>query len=122
MRHLNPDFLSALKKECELLSLLELVKSDSSLCLELRDTYISVYYRGGSLMEVTHGASGPRFRFDKNYGAEPPEPTAGVKAWLEAVPHLKHGPARSTRQEQERTRGPAASLARKQRTLAQGET
>ena len=89
MRQLEPEFLNALKKG-DLLPLLKLVKDDSSLCLELRGDYINVYYRGGSLMEVNHGASGPRFHFDKNYGVKPPESTAGVKAWLDAVPHLKH--------------------------------
>ena len=130
MRHLKPDFLSALKKECDLLPLLELVKSDSSLCLELRDTYISVYYRGGSLMEVTHGASGPRFHFDKNYGAEAPEPTAGVKAWLDAVPHLKHAmdlhevrsKSRSEREAQQLLLRENNGLLRKEKRSLEGST
>ena len=89
MRQLKPDFLGALK-EGDLFPLLKSVRDDSSLCLELRGNYINVYYRGGNLMEVKHGRSGTRFRFDKKYGAEPPEPAAGVNAWLEAVPRLKH--------------------------------
>ena len=89
MRQLKPEFLSALK-EGELSCLLKLVKDDSSLCLELRGDYINVYYRGGSLMKVAHGSSGSSFDFDEKYGAKRPEATAGVDAWLDAVPHLKH--------------------------------
>ena len=130
MRHLNPDFLSALNKEGELSQLTELVKTDSSLCLELRGDYINVYYRGGSLMEVKHGASGPRFRFDKNYGAKPPKPTAGVKAWLEAVPHLKHamdqhevrGKSRSEREAQQLLLRENNGLLRKEKRSLEGST
>ena len=107
MRHLKSNFLTALK-EGELSPLLKLVKSDSSLCLELRGPYINVYYRGGNLMKVEHRSSGARFDFDKKYGTKPPEPIAGVDAWLAAVPHLKHamdqhevGKSRSEREAQQ---------------------
>ena len=90
MHKLNDDFIAALK-EGVLSPLLALVKSDHSLCLELRGNYINVYYRGGNLMKVECPSSGPRFYFDKNYGAKGvPRATAGIDAWLEAVPHLKH--------------------------------
>ena len=58
VRKLNDDFIVALK-EGVLSPLLALVKSDSSLCLELRGDYINVYYRGGNLMKVKHRSSGP---------------------------------------------------------------
>ena len=90
MRKLNGDLFAALESG-ELSPLLALVKSDHSLCIELRGDTLNVYYRGGSLMKVEHGSSGHRFHFDKNYGAQDvPEATAGVERWLAAVPRLKH--------------------------------
>ena len=90
IRKLNNDFIVALK-DGVLSPLLALVKSDSSLCLELRGDYINVYYRGGNLMKVRHRLSGPRFYFSNSYRAKGvPHATAGVDAWLEAAPRLKH--------------------------------
>lgn len=32
---------------------LERVKKDDTLCLEIRDNYINIYYRGGSLFKIS---------------------------------------------------------------------
>lgn len=45
---LEPDFLNDLL-EGELKTLLERVKNDDTLCLELRGSFINIYYRGGTL-------------------------------------------------------------------------
>ncbi|MCY4502598.1 MAG: hypothetical protein OXE57_13670 [Alphaproteobacteria bacterium] len=77
----------------------EAVRSDSTLCLELRGTYINVYYRGGKLMEIAKASCGYRPKFDKNYfGGEKKKkieaPTfltqpEHVDNWLEVWPWLK---------------------------------
>ena len=79
----------------------ERVKADSSLCLELRENYANVYYRGGNLMRVSQADGGYAAFFDANYfeGVEPPLPIptgrlrepADVAAWMAALPWLKQG-------------------------------
>jgi hypothetical protein len=75
--------------------------ADSSLCLELRQNYVNVYYRGGNLMKVSRVPSGYAAFFDDNYfkGTVPPgsipeapiQQPAHVAAWLAALPWLKQG-------------------------------
>ena len=48
MRKLNDIFLNDLKEGGRLFPLTDAVKSDPSLCLELRGDYVNVYYRGGT--------------------------------------------------------------------------
>ena len=69
MRSLGDSFLSALKDGC-LAELTATVRSDATLCLELRGDYINVYYRGGNLMELRKsGQSAGEYAvsFDTNY-------------------------------------------------------
>ena len=71
MRSLGDSFLSALKDGC-LAELTATVRSDATLCLELRGDYINVYYRGGNLMELRQsGQSAGEYAvsFDTNYFA-----------------------------------------------------
>ena len=94
MRKLNDVFLKDLK-EGRLFSLTEAVKSDPSLCLELRGDYVSVYYRGGSLIKVTKTDDGYKFYFNEKYFKEGgritlPCELEGVDAWLDVLPELKH--------------------------------
>ena len=93
MRTLNDVFLKDLK-EGKLFPLTEAVKSDSSLCLELRGNYVNVYYRGGNLMKVTQTGNEYKTFFDKSYfkarlPPTPPEENEGIYAWLDAMPKLK---------------------------------
>ena len=44
--------------------LLNRVKSDKDLVLQIRNNYINIYYKGGNMLKVTHG---PGFGFDHNY-------------------------------------------------------
>ena len=95
MRKLNDKFWKDLKEGGRLVRLTDAVKSDSSLCLELRGDYVKVYYRGGKLIEVTQTADGHRFSFDTNYfkvGGRTtlPDRREGVDAWLDVFPKLKH--------------------------------
>ncbi|MDE0387620.1 MAG: hypothetical protein OXI75_02870 [Rhodospirillales bacterium] len=101
MRALKPEFLADLK-EGVLAPLTEMVKSDTSLCLELRGNYINIYYRGGSLMKVKSSRPAGTYSvsFDKNYfrygeSIRLPQRNIGssrdVEAWLHASPRLKQG-------------------------------
>jgi len=100
MRKLERRFISALKEGC-LAELTAMVKSDASLCLELRGDYINVYYRGGNLMELRkNGQSANEYiaSFDTNYfaaGEEIALPDRIVHSrmelagWLDLWPVLK---------------------------------
>lgn len=100
MRRLGKRFLSALKDGC-LAELTATVKSDATLCLELRGDYVNVYYRGGNLMALRDSgqSAGEYFvSFDTNYFA-PREAIAlpdctirnrdDLTHWLALWPELK---------------------------------
>ncbi len=67
LRGLSDDFVSDLKQGI-LAPVLERVKSDDTLCLEIRDGFVNVYYRGGNLLRLTEGASYAA-AFDQKYFA-----------------------------------------------------
>lgn len=75
----------------------ERVLADRSLCLALRENYVNVYYRGGSLARISTRPGGYVARIDERYfGDAPPPPiprrlacATDVGAWLAAVPLLK---------------------------------
>ena len=94
MRKLDDIFLKDLKVGGRLFPLTDTVKSDPSLCLELRGNYINVYYRGGNLLKVTQTVNEYQFFFDKRYfgddvSIELPDERDGVDAWLDFSPKLK---------------------------------
>ena len=110
MRKLNERFLSDLE-EGALCSLLAAVQRDDSLCLELRGTYINLYYRGGNLLRINQEANFYRVFFDTNYfsdknGAHLPEQELcereHVEAWLGVLPRLKHAMDQSGKLKEER--------------------
>ncbi|SAL03586.1 hypothetical protein AWB77_06823 [Caballeronia fortuita] len=100
-RALSEAFVRALENEGGLLHpLLTYFKSDHTLMMGLRGTYVNVYYRGGSLMKVAcTSAACDRFviTFDPNYGEHPAVPTSSsvvseahdLQLWLERIPYLK---------------------------------
>lgn len=75
------------------------VRRDGSLCMELREDYLNVYYRGGSLLRLTRTPIGYAARFDEKYFApgsvrpvDLPDAVrdfCDVDAWLTGLPHLK---------------------------------
>ena len=80
--------------------LTEMVKSDTSLCLELRGNYINIYYRGGNLMKVSTTRSADIYSifFDTEYFksenvVDLPETNVqckgDVEQWISASPYLK---------------------------------
>ena len=95
----NKTFLTDLK-EGVLAPITEMVKSDTTLCLELRGRYINIYYRGGSLMKIstTRLAGTYSVSFNKSYfrygdAIDLPERNIksgrNVEAWLGVSPSLK---------------------------------
>lgn len=95
-RGLSPSFLADLQTGL-LRPILERVKRDQSLCLEIRDNYINIYYRGGNVMRVSSANTGYSAFFDTKYFQGPVSPmpnpqlrnTSDVDAWLAALPTLK---------------------------------
>lgn len=97
-RGLSPEFLADLQTGL-LAPLRERVVRDRSLCLELRENYVNVYYRGGNVMRVCAADGGYSAFFDRKYFAEAesttPMPPAQLRkpedigAWLAALPSLK---------------------------------
>jgi len=51
-RRLSDQFMAGLK-EGWLHPLLDRVKADRTLCLEIREDYVNIYYRGGNLLKVS---------------------------------------------------------------------
>ena len=95
MRKLNVTFLEDLKEGGKLFPLAYAVRSDPSLCLELRGDYVNVYYRGRNLMKVTQAGNEYRVFFDKCYFKKDEEETTlpdeheGIDTWLDVSPKLK---------------------------------
>jgi hypothetical protein len=99
-RELPKDFLHNLKSSNGLLHMiLERIKQDHTLMLAIRDGYISIYYRGGSLLKITRRSKDAfQFSFDKQYAAPgtifPTLPATirnhnDVKAWVDQHSKLK---------------------------------
>ena len=93
-RELSKDFLNNLKSSSGLLHIvLERVKQDHTLMLAIRDGYINIYYRGGSLLKITEQSNDSfQFSFDKHYATTgkslPSLPATirnhdDVKAWFD---------------------------------------
>jgi hypothetical protein len=114
-RGLSEKFLADLKNEL-LRPLLSLVKADNTLMLAIRDNYINIYYRGGSLLKLTcQGDRRYKAEFNWQYAENWPaevndflfgqdeitvlkesfskndilETSEQVKLWLAAFPRLK---------------------------------
>lgn len=98
-RKLSSTFMNDLKQEKGLLyKLLERVKKDHTLMLAIREDYINIYYRGGSLLLLTEGSHG-RYSatIDKNFLPEDSvidlprtiKNLDDVNAWIRQFPNLK---------------------------------
>ena len=85
--------------------ILRLVRRDATLCLQIREDYINIYYRGGNVLRISEESEG-RYKafFDEKYlGRKHLKPFAApvpglprrlddsaVQKWLKAMPRLKH--------------------------------
>jgi len=93
MRGLTETFLIDLKQG-KLNNVLAAVKSDDTLCLEIRDNYINIYYRGGCILKISPTAGSYKIEFDPNYyhryKSEITEIGASdINKWLDSIPFLK---------------------------------
>ncbi len=102
---LSPTFMLALNAEFDLgmNRFLEAVKNDRTLCLEIREDYINIYYRGGNLIEIKEKKGRFIISFDRKYiqasdHSRVPtfvrkdavlECTDDVTAWIGAIPFIK---------------------------------
>jgi len=99
-RRLSDQFMAGLK-EGWLRPLLDRVKADRTLCLEIREDYINIYYRGGNLLKVSRTLDGYSAFFDPEYASDDggallaamPAPllrsSDDVAIWLGMFPKLK---------------------------------
>jgi hypothetical protein len=80
--------------------ILDLVKLDSTLCLEIRENYINIYYRGGNIIRIGEDGGVFKASFDRKYLNENSTKVPGlietlnnvddVEVWLNTIPFLKH--------------------------------
>lgn len=98
LRKLDSTFMSNLRNKGLLRPFVDLVKSDTTLCLQIRSNYINIYYRGGNLIRITE--QGGRYipSFDEKYFAGRPvkiptpetlQSPTDVDAWIDGLPYLK---------------------------------
>ena len=66
----SSDWTVSLGKGGKLYELIEIVKHDKDLVLEIRDDYFNIYYKGGNMLKVMSENS---FQFDYNYYKGDPE-------------------------------------------------
>ena len=68
MRALNDSFLNAFLEDGKLFPLLDLVRKDHTLCMELRGQYVEIYYRGGLLYKIDDNEYGNyKIYYNENY-------------------------------------------------------
>lgn len=97
MRKLSVQFMTDLMNG-RLKELLEFVKRDNTLCLEIRENYINIYYRGGNILCVGVKNGEYYYEFDLEYfnhdrylmPNKPVVPVTGaITSYLELIPQLK---------------------------------
>src|SRR5882762_1688295 len=95
-RAITDTFLKALQSGC-LAKLTERVRNDDTLMLALRGNYVNIYYRGGSILNISEQNARYSAWFDKNYAKDnapvPTLPSISVDddcaSWVAALPSLK---------------------------------
>lgn len=101
MRELSEEFMNDLSREGGVLHpILSRIKKDQTLMLAIRDGFINIYYRGGSILRVTEEGEGTyKTFFDDRYNKSVQEiPSAphiianqdDTKIWVTSFPILKN--------------------------------
>lgn len=93
MRGLLPKFITDLKG-LKLKDFLIRVKEDDTLCLEIRENYINIYYRGGNLFRIEPWGNEYKVLFDLNYCSKHREIISQIspcdyEKWVEWIPQIK---------------------------------
>ena len=97
-RGLDKEFMEDLKNS-KLKEVLETVKSDDTVCLEIRDNYVNIYYRGGNLLKIERSNNKYKVHFDFNYFNNSNTrykdkisdlDSYSIKEWVDSVPFLKY--------------------------------
>lgn len=99
MRQLSSKFMNDLKSINGILNgLLQFVLRDDSLEFMIREEYVNIYYRGGSLLKINTSFNSYKFSFDTNYitpeidfklPSEIVYNSKEVAEWLKILPYLK---------------------------------
>lgn len=105
MRGISDKFIEDLKTGT-LVEVLNTVKVDHTLCLEIRENYINIYYRGGNALKITEKSEGIyEFWFDVKYvaddtvkqridsllsGSVSTNNMSIAKKWIEQLPYIKN--------------------------------
>lgn len=94
-RGLSDEFMMELK-DGFLKPLLDFVKKDDTLLLQIRNNYINIYYRGGSLLKLEETGNNYKACFDENYFKEGKvylpniiNNNSTIKEWIDKIPNLK---------------------------------
>jgi len=97
MRALNKMFMLDLISG-QLKQLLQAVQLDDTLCLEIRENYINIYYRGGNLLRVKQKVNTYDYHFDFNYCIHKEYPSKyvsilrknkSISDWVNSIPYIK---------------------------------
>lgn len=67
MRKINDEFVRELKEGCLSFFLEQVKNRKQELCLEIRNGYINIYYKGGNLLRITQKKNRYNFYFDAKY-------------------------------------------------------
>ena len=80
MRGINTEFIKALKSGELTFVLDKALKEPDNYCIEIRENYLNLYYRGGSALKITQKPKGYHFKFDDKYCLDPSD-----KAWFKTL-------------------------------------
>ncbi len=67
MRRITERFINDLNTGCLSFFLEQVKKRSNELCLEIRNGYINIYYKGGNLLKIAQKKNGYTFSFDARY-------------------------------------------------------
>jgi hypothetical protein len=94
MRGLSETFIRDLK-EGTLKGFLEAIKTDDTLCLEIRNNYLNIYYRGGNICKIEEQSNEIyKCSFDSNYAPEAQSYSKTLEhtdyaGWINGIPKMK---------------------------------
>jgi hypothetical protein len=73
MRGLSTEFMTALKEGGILFPILKAVQTDKDFIMEIREDYINIYYKGGSILKLTRQGNEYTASFEIKYAKDNPK-------------------------------------------------